>query len=528
MTTDTSSPDRITNIERDYQSFRGLQKGQKSLPKNAAFRIVGGFVLPLIFTLMLTPLFLESLGDEGYGLWAICMSILGFSGLLDWGIATAGARYIAEHLGTGNTQKVAENATAVVLFHLFCGLLGALLLFLFAREIAGLFKVPQEMADTALLAVHVTAVGVIPIFLRNGFAAIPIGFERFDLSTGVFLSNTILSLGGMTIMLHMGSDLIAVLRWIVFSGALVAVMAGVISFILINSLGKLELRVSGGTVRELLKFAAFTGTSSFGSKLFNSLDRLLVGGILGAAFVTYYVIPIAVANKILSLTQNTAQVLMPRASYLVAKGNRSELKRLVEDSYLVVSYSVFWIGCIGIILSKPVLVLWLGVTFAEHALLVFRVLIIIYVILALCAPALHFANGLGIPWINTLCILAGSGISLTGMILLGHRGVPYFAVSNIGGLTVIVVLIVLTGKVGLAPLTFVARYLGPPLLTSITLAGGFLIWEEALNPWLYGFLSATLFAIIAIWDCRNVLGKIWRGLRTLGFWGFDETTISPG
>ena len=63
---------------------------------------------------LLTPFTLHQLGAAGYGTWILIASLNGYLGLLALGVPMASVRYFAQHVATGDTQKLNEAINAVL------------------------------------------------------------------------------------------------------------------------------------------------------------------------------------------------------------------------------------------------------------------------------------------------------------------------------------------------------------------------------------------------------------------------------
>ena len=76
-----------------------------------------------------------------------------------------------------------------------------------------------------------------------------------------------------------------------------------------------ERAVSG----RLLRFGGWLTLSNIVSPLLTYLDRFLVGGMLSAAAITYYVTPYEIAGRVLVVPAALAGVLFPAMSRLFAE-----------------------------------------------------------------------------------------------------------------------------------------------------------------------------------------------------------------
>ena len=64
--------------------------------------------LKLAVAFYITPLLIERLGDTSYGVWILLSSILGYYGLLNFGIDSALVHHISKYLADDNREDIAK------------------------------------------------------------------------------------------------------------------------------------------------------------------------------------------------------------------------------------------------------------------------------------------------------------------------------------------------------------------------------------------------------------------------------------
>ena len=74
----------------------------------------------------------------------------------------------------------------------------------------------------------------------------------------------------------------------------------------------------------------------------------------------------------------------------------------------------------------------MGDEYVDQVLIIFRILIIVYAIYAMSAPAFQIANGIGIPWINMIfSLLAGFCTIFLIFLLVSEYGLIGAAFANL-------------------------------------------------------------------------------------------------
>ena len=175
----------------------------KNIRKNVVFTGIG-YALPLLAALATIPVIVSKLGVDLYGLYIICVSLIGFMTLVDLGIGQTVIKYVAEYEATGQQAKVKSVLGVAFLIYLVIGLFSVACLYVSAPLLAaGLYELPDKQA----LAVEVLRITVVPLFfsyINQFFLNVCKAYHRFDLPAiihnvgnlgGIALATTLLLLG---------------------------------------------------------------------------------------------------------------------------------------------------------------------------------------------------------------------------------------------------------------------------------------------------------------------------------------------
>jgi O-antigen/teichoic acid export membrane protein len=65
------------------------------------------FVVSIGAVVFVTPLIIERIGLESYGIWALVLATVGLLGLMDFGLATSAVKFVAEK--TGQSDNAGRN-----------------------------------------------------------------------------------------------------------------------------------------------------------------------------------------------------------------------------------------------------------------------------------------------------------------------------------------------------------------------------------------------------------------------------------
>jgi O-antigen/teichoic acid export membrane protein len=388
----------------------------RSVRRNSLYSVVG-FAVPSLLLFGATPPLVHELGAAGYGLWSISLATLGLMGTLDLGLGGALAKYVAEYVEAENLRSLSAAATLGILMYGVIAACFTSLLFLEANTVAGIFAGPNAPRDQVATVVRLTALGLIPLLLRGAGTAFITGLQRFDLLMIASLAQNTSIIGAALVVTYSGGSV----RDVVLSSLLVfSVFSALVLVVGCRAILRMGARplLARGQMRKLLSFVAFMGVSNIGTAIFESADRLTVAATIGPAAVTYYTVPISVANKILYTADIACRPLMPAASGWISAGRTQVVKAHLRSATLWTAFGALTASLVGLSFSRPFMRIWMGPAFAAHALSTFRVLLVVYALLALAAPAYHVANGVGMPWLGAVTAIVGGAASIALIVLL--------------------------------------------------------------------------------------------------------------
>jgi O-antigen/teichoic acid export membrane protein len=391
---------------------------ENKVVRNSFYGVVQ-FVIPTLLLLVFTPVFIHKMGIEQYGLWMLATSALGLMGIAEFGLNTAISKFVAEFAGIKDTAALSVVVSAGLVAYILLGFGLIVPLYLFSPALAGIFKPSEAIsAEQIALVIQTMSLGFIPLLLRSGAMAIPIGLQRFQVPAITTVGYQILSY-------------IAALMVIFWGGSITQVVGSTVAVLWITALGsifvawrmlkpfRLEFKINRSRIiwRRMLSFSLMSGITGFGSQIFTFADRLAVGVVLGLEAVAYYTIIISIANKILQLSSALTGSLMPAVSSWMASGDIRRVRMYFLRATSALVALNFLVASILLLLSESLLRLWMGDAFANYVLVPFCVLIVIYALISLNAPAYFVANGMGNPGINALAAITGGCLTI-GLILI--------------------------------------------------------------------------------------------------------------
>ena len=340
------------------------------LRSNFAINAVG-MIIPVAIALVTVPIYISHIGTARYGVLSIVWILLGYFGLLDFGLAQASTNLLAKLAHASKQRRIGVLVTALYL-NLLLGIFGGLIIYFVGRILLRhLLTIPDEIS-LELESAFPWIASMLPLALLTGVARGAIeARERF------FVVN-ILDLIGYALgqllpifcAIIIGPSLLVVIPAAFLARALsVALNLGWVAHSeSLNTLRAFDRSI----VKDLFGFGVWVSVTSVISPLLASIDQLLIGSTLGVSEVAHYAVPMNLATRSQLIATALARTLFPRFSRL----EHNEAIGLAERAILPLGYSFGAICGPAILLAGPFMSLWIGADFSAHATPVLELLLI--------------------------------------------------------------------------------------------------------------------------------------------------------
>lgn len=364
-----------------------------TLLRNVVFNS-GGWAVNLVVALLATPYFVMKLTPEGYGVYALILSLLGYYQLLDPGLAQGVTKFVAQFSSSADNATAHRFINAALLFEGAVGLVASAVLVGFADRILQVLSVSPGFYEQAKLGLYLCAGGFLAQMLAKTLSSALSGLQRYDFTATVDAgANTLFNLLGI-ILLHVGYGLAALIGLKV---ATILVTLGLFIYGLRRETGGIGLTygVSRRIYKQLFSFSGFLFISQLSGTVTNYLVTFVIGAYLGPAAVTLYVVPRKLVQAIGGFLSRAAAVVFPYASELDARGDLPAIRRTyTRASRLFASFSIPLLLALAVF-SRHILTVWMGPDFVADTWVVLTIISGTALLGALTTVPSHIAVGLG-------------------------------------------------------------------------------------------------------------------------------------
>jgi O-antigen/teichoic acid export membrane protein len=438
---------------------------RSALERSTRFN-VGAQLVALIGNLVVTPIFVRSLGPADYGVWAVVLAISGTASALDFGMAVALVRATPEHVAAGRYDSIASLTVAASLFYAALTSVGVIVAILLM--IVG----PATQQLTVLLAA--TAV-----FAASNAASVPRallqGLQRFDVSAT-------LTIAGYLAFWLIGTALVS-------SGGGVASLAVAMSVMfLVQAMGAATVivrsqpqlwwalrhvgRIERSSWMYMLRFGGQIQVSYVADMVKTNGPRLLAATLFGPVAAGMYDIGARIANAAWAIPAALLPAIVPVAAAANAINDQAELRALYLRGTRWLVVVALPMGVLFAATADLIMQTWIGPGYGS-AVFVLVCLSLGNVLHLSTGAGTFVARGVSRPDVEvkyqtiTLALYIVLGAALQA--LFGFPGIPLAVAvaSVIGG---IVFALLFMRWFGVQPAGLVRELVGPVLATLIALA----------------------------------------------------------
>ena len=346
------------------------------LIKNSMFGILQ-FVIVAVLTFLCVPIFINKLGEEAYGVFALITILGNLNFFSSFGLNSALLVFLSKQ---GKSEESQRDIVVVLFSSIIIALLFCSLLFVFKTSIIeNIFAVPAEyiqsssrLYDYLLLANFLLIIGQVAVSIIDAL-------QKIYISNIIqFIYNLIYWLG-LILVVIMGGELDVVGIPLLLS----ALVWFVLIFLKARSLwGSFKLTQP---IRPHLK-RIFIKQFSYGVKIFTAgfcgfflepLSKILLSNYVGINLVAYYDIALRIKHQIMGLFQKATYPLFP---YISEQPNSCELNGKIVDMSKKIQLLVVFVSAL-IVFTFPILVkLWLGEEYTTITLIYIVVITLSYIL----------------------------------------------------------------------------------------------------------------------------------------------------
>ncbi len=299
-----------------------------ALARNALWN-GGSYLVHALVLLLLSPLVVDLLGPEAFGIWVLINALTGYLGIADFGIRPAIVHYVARHHARGEPEAVNRYVSSALVTLGAGGIVVSVACLLLALVLPHWFDVPRTLHGEAGAALLLSGLGLAAMLVLNAYSAVLIGRQRYDLTCRIDLVVTLLRSGAILAVLLLKGGLLALAAVNVAAGLL---EMGWKTHLAFREAPWLQVRprlADRAAVKDLLRYGGYNLLVAAALHLVYQSDEVVIAAVLSLGEVTLYERAAILAASVRMLCWAAGRVLMPELGALEASGNSARIRTLL-------------------------------------------------------------------------------------------------------------------------------------------------------------------------------------------------------
>lgn len=388
---------------------------KKQLFASSFFRLIENIIMVGI-SLLLTPFFIKTLGNNDYGLWLLTLSILGWFNVIDLGFPAAVQRQITIALEKKDDKHINTIFSTSILLFGSLGLISSIGLYTLAQYPAVL-GVDDTSETTFSIILTILIIKVLWDFIMNAFHGFFAGMLRYDIDANISSFNSIFKAVMVFILIpdmHIFGAVIATL--------LADFLSNLLKLYFVKKLYP-PLKFSRAFIcfnelKELFSFSKHVIASGIANSLNTKSAPILVTKLFELTLVPIY----SIANRLSTLVEGFAKsitvIFQPVFTRMVAR--EENMEQMYNDVSLIniTVYSILYQSLF--IFGGLFIILWVGNDFFDSIILM-NILIFTF----LCRSLSWSTRAVLLAQANhkllTITNLTSAIINITSSIILAHN-----------------------------------------------------------------------------------------------------------
>lgn len=375
----------------------------------------------LFLWVLSTPLFIQVLGPDRFGVWILINAVIGLGGAMSLGFGEATIRYVALYRGRNRLDDVRRIYDTTQSLYALVGVLSGVAIGTAAPVIAqSVLGLTGPQATEAVLALRLAGVALFITAYLKTFEAVINGFERFDLTARVGIATRSFIILGNVALVLMGYSVATLIACAVVGLAGQAAALFVMARRWFVPGLRILCRPDWKTTREIAGFGFQSWLQICAGAINTLADRFLVASMIDPAAAGIYTVSLQLAQQLHLLLSRGLAFMMPATSRTKHDPNGSA--ELLKSYYRGTTLVLLLVGGLGLplfVLAPQILHIWVGAEFAAAGTETLRIMTLYFSAWCAGVPIYFLLNGAGRPGWNTAAAMLHSiaGLLLAAMLI---------------------------------------------------------------------------------------------------------------
>lgn len=324
------------------------------------------FLVNVCITFVMSPIIVRELGNQGYGIWEMILSVVGYLGVLEVGVGPAIIRYVSRERALGNRLGIHRVLSSAFWGLLLVGVLAFTILAFMALSPESILGVSSDEVDGLPLVFLIVGCSLCSQFVGMVFTSYLLGCQEHTKINSVRL---------LIVPLQAVAIYFSLTRWDGFELSRLAgvgllgnvIQFGIFAVIVLRreDVSLSRTAFSWEMMRELYRFGANSLILMVAGRIQGQSLPLVIGHTIGAGSVVFYTIPKRLVDYARNFLVTLGHPLMPYLSTIDAQREPSERMEQWLPLSRAMAFVSVPVGLVLLFLGKPFIAIWLGTAYAE-------------------------------------------------------------------------------------------------------------------------------------------------------------------
>lgn len=335
-----------------------------NLFKNTAYNLLG-LGLPIVVAIVTIPALISVLGEERFGLLTLVWVIVSYFGLLDMGLGRALTLLLSRKLTEAPEPNVNGLIwTALVTMGMLGVVGGVLLLTTSGYWVNNL--VEDISAKEATSGVFIMSAAIPLVIITSGYRGILESAGKFLLINTIRLPMGVYTFVAPLVVANLWAPKLEYICLALLFGRFLAIIPHVVIAHMAIPTFVVKIEFDPKYLRDLFSVGGWISLSNTISPIIGYVDRFLIGFILSASAVTYYVTPQEMVTKLWIVPGAVSSVIFPKLIF-DAKNGRAQVVKTLLASLSIVSVVAIPVALLVLMYSAQLMSLWISDDFSNRS-----------------------------------------------------------------------------------------------------------------------------------------------------------------
>lgn len=440
---------------------------KKTVISNSIYNSLG-WVIQTGLNLILISLIIKRIGINEFGIYAIALTIVGYFSIIQ-GLNQAALKYISEYHVKNDLFALKQVISTSLLISILIGAVGLFLLSFFSSYLAtDVFNIPAILITKAKLTFNVIGIGFLFTTVSLTLMSIPQGLQRYDISNKITTSTGIMNFIISIVSIYFVANIIFLVLVIGFTSFINIIIFFIVSKKLLNGMsikpGYYKIQF-----KKVLSFTSYSIFSSLVSAISFTLDRIIIGIMIGTHGIANYSVAQLPSSRSSGLSTKLIEILLPVTSQLSVGEKKEDIPQMVIKASRYILLLNMSINVPIIFGASDILNIWVGSSIAGNVKMIMSILGVSFLIRSLGGISTIINLGFGRPERNTkYAIIVFLITAILIYPLIKYFGILGAAITSLISSLVIPFYIYETNKlIKISSIEYIQRVIWKPLLIGL-------------------------------------------------------------